>query len=187
MKKITLLFISTLLYSSLLQAQIGTLASNNWSPIGNTEIILITTDGDNGDGIGDGAQKVNNLSSGTGHGILYDFNGTMLEGQPLAFETIVFNPQISFVRIEVELYNVTDDLILSTSGTVVMTANVVQNVLLNYTPLSSDDGDQLQVRYVRVDDGNAARTFAIDNAQLNGQYLYPEAAPAPSCFDDAGG
>lgn len=186
MKKIILLFILTLFGSALLQAQIGSVASDNWSPIGNTEITLITSDGDNGDGIGDGAQKVNNLSSGIGHGILYNFNGTMLQGESLAFETNVFNPQASYVRIKIELYNVTDDLVLDNSGTVVMTANVVQNVILNYTPLSSDGGDQLQVRYLRVDDGNAARTFAIDNAKLNGEYLYPEAAPAPSCFDTTG-
>ncbi|MBJ7882796.1 chondroitinase family polysaccharide lyase [Gelidibacter salicanalis] len=189
MKNFILLFILTLSTITLSQAQIGSLASNNWTNFGNTEITFITTDGDNGDGVNDGAQKLNNLSSGVGHGMSYNFNGTMLTGESLAFETYVFNPNVSYVRIKVELINVTDNVVLANSGTVVMsTSGIVQKVVLNYTPLATDNGDQLQLRYTRVDDGNAARTFAIDNAKLNGSYLYPEgvAPPAPSCFTTTG-
>ncbi len=166
--------------------QIASLGNNNWEPIGNANIVTINSDGDNGDGVSDGAQMVRNLSSGVGHGMRYTFDGSMKEGEQLNFETYVFNPQASYVKIQIDLYNKTDDIVLTSSEGVVMTSGVVKHIILNYTPLAADEGDQLQVRYIRVDDGNTARSFAIDNAQLNEAYLFPEAPPAASCFDDTG-
>ncbi|GAB3652128.1 hypothetical protein GCM10028791_21510 [Echinicola sediminis] len=187
MKNFTLLlFLFWCLSFNALYAQIGQLGANYWEPIGNCSIATVNSDGDNGDGLGDGAQQCQNLSSTAGNGLSYTFGGSMQQGQSLSFESYVYNPNVSYVRLKVELYNLTDGTALVTAGPVSLTSGVVHQFALDYTPLASDEGDTLQVRYIRTDDGNSARTFAIDNARLNGAYLYPEAAPEPSCFDQAG-
>ncbi|WP_215224921.1 chondroitinase family polysaccharide lyase [Echinicola shivajiensis] len=186
MKHFTFLVLFFCFSQHLLLAQITGLGLNYWEPIGNSEIVTINSDGDNGDGVGDGAQKSQNLASTVGNGLSYAFGGSMQEGQSLNFKSYVFNPNISYVRLKVELYNITDEVLLVSEGAVSLTSGVVYQFELDYVPQASDDGDALEVRYIRTDDGNSARTFAIDNASLNGAYLYPEADPEPSCFDQAG-
>lgn len=153
-----------------LSAQIDA-STAKWAPVGDVVITYKTNDLDNGDGAGDGAFFVDGKSSATGQGADCTLGGSMVQGQALNVSTFVYNENVSYVRFKVQLYNESDNTVLAESSSVVLGGDTMPvEVTLNYTPLASDDGDALKVRYLRDDDGNTARDFNIDNLKIGDDY-----------------
>ena len=154
----------------------ATVASGGWTPIGDVKLTNVTDDADNDDGVKDGAIYVDGQSAATNQGASFTFGGTMTLGQSIAISTYTYNRNASAVNFVVQLYNRTDGSILRTStiithnGAPTGTITAAINTVLNYTALSTDVGDVLQIRYIRTDDGSTARNFAIDNLKLNGVF-----------------
>jgi hypothetical protein len=147
--------------------------SGNWKAVGDTNLSIITSDADNGDGVGDGAINVDGQSAVVGQGASYTFGGTMTQGESITIDTYTYNPSSSYVTFYVQLYNVSSSTALTTSSSITYNNSASPPVLttLNYTATASDDGDTLELRYIRSDNGHTARNFAIDNVSLNGTYL----------------
>lgn len=148
-------------------------ATGSWLGVGNVNLSIITDDLNNTDGVGDGAIKVDGQTSVVGQGIIFQFNTPMINAENLTFNTYVYNTQSSFVKYRVQLYNANDNSILAQTAeiTIINSSSAPVNSTLTYKTVASDVGDFLQIRYLRTDDGNTARDFAIDNAKLNGDYL----------------
>ncbi|MBP9601554.1 MAG: T9SS type A sorting domain-containing protein [Lutibacter sp.] len=178
MKKITqkLLFLTmTVMGVSIASAQVP--ANGLWYPVGNTTLATVTDDGDNGDGVADGAIEVIGLDAIPDLGAKFTFNGTMQDATTYAISTAVYNTVNSFVNFKVSLHNATDDVQLAVSSTISIdkpTAEPVgtktQTISLSYTSTTTDIGDVLEVRYIRVDN-NITRKFKIDNLSLNTTFV----------------
>ena len=141
-----------------------------WTPIGNVSLSTVFDDDDNGDGVGDGAIFVDGQSAVVGQGAAYTFGGTMKLGESINSSTYTYNRGSSYVSFKVELYNKTDNKVLITSSVITHLGNDKNPIktALSYTAVSTDVGDELQARYIRTDNGNTARDFAIDNLLLTG-------------------
>ena len=144
-----------------------------WSAIGNTTLSTIYNDANNGDGLADGAQLIDGQSAVVGQGASLKFSGTLVSGTALTVASYTYNPNNSYVKFVISLFNVTDNKVLATSSTISITNSSTAAVLttLKYTTKSTDAGDVLQIRYIRNDDGNTLRNFAIDNISLNGVFV----------------
>ncbi|WP_326936859.1 polysaccharide lyase family 8 super-sandwich domain-containing protein [Flavobacterium sp. PL11] len=168
---ILFLLLISLQYSA--YAQIS--SSGSWNPIGNVNLVIVTDDINNGDGVGDGALAIIGKSAVIGQGASYTFDGTMQIGQTISISTNTYNQRASYINLKVELYNLTDNKILAkTPSDIKFGTNdkVPVNTVLSYNPTANDLGDVLQVRYIRTDpDGNTSRVFAIDNLSLNGNFV----------------
>lgn len=108
-KSILLLFICCFSFSVFSQI---TFSDDTWVPIGNTELRMRFDDIDNGDGPNDGAISVDGKDTIGPLGALYTFQGTMQNGVNYAAQTTVYNYTSSFVKYYVELYNLTDQVLL---------------------------------------------------------------------------
>lgn len=161
--------------TNIVQAQVN-ITSGGWTPIGDVKLTNVTDDADNDDGVKDGAIYVDGQSAATNQGASFTFGGTMTLGQSIAISTYTYNRNVSAVNFVVQLYNRTDSSVLRTSTTIIHngaptgTITAAINTVLNYTALSTDVGDVLQIRYIRTDDGATSRNFAIDNLKLNGAF-----------------
>ena len=169
-KSVLLLFICCFSFSVFSQI---TFSEDTWEPIGNTELRLRYDDADNGDGLSDGAISVDGKDTIGPLGALYTFQGTMQNGVNYSVQTVVYNYKSSFVRYYVELYNLTDQELLVSSPLIFISGQdtTPKNTTVNYTAMPSDDGDILQLRYMRQNTSSSNQTyrdFAIDNASLNG-------------------
>ncbi|RLD28312.1 MAG: hypothetical protein DRI70_03660, partial [Bacteroidetes bacterium] len=152
-------------------AQVVT-TSGVWTEVGDVVLSIVTSDGDNGDGVGDGAIFVDGQSTVVGQGITHTFGGTMTSGESISISTYTYNVNVSYVAFNVELYNVNDNNVLATTAVLITGGDTTPaNTVFNYTAVASDVGDTLQVRYIRTDPGNTYRNFAIDNLSLNGSYV----------------
>lgn len=152
-----------------------TFDEDTWEPIGNTELRERYDDIDNGDGLNDGAIEVDGKDTIGPLGVLYTFQGTMEEDASYHLETYTYKYGSSYVKYFVELYNLTDEVILTSSPLITHgtfdTPEESVLTILDYTALPSDNGDVLQLRYVRENtpaSNHTARDFAIDNCSLNG-------------------
>ncbi len=150
-----------------------TFTENTWIPIGNTELRTRFDDADNGDGLNDGAIGVNGIDTIGPLGVLYTFQGNMINGEAYTIQTSVYNYVSSYIKYRVELYNMTDNVILTTSPLITIVGSVTtpENTTISYIATNTDDGDILQLRYVRENteaSNHIARDFAIDNVRLNG-------------------
>lgn len=150
-----------------------------WTPIGNVILSNVTDDADNGDGMGDGAVYVAGQSVVVGQGAAYTFAGTMQTGQALSISTYTYNRNFSYVYFTVDLYNKTDNKVLKTSSQINILGSdkTPVNTILAYTAVASDNGDELQVRYIRKDDGSTSRRFAIDLITLNNNIISSGSCP----------
>jgi chondroitin-sulfate-ABC endolyase/exolyase len=156
------------------QNQIG------FAPIGDVALLTVTDDEDNTDGFGDGALLFNGQSKVVGQGGVYSFDCPMTAGETLVISSHVYNPKISYVKLKVALHNVTDDIELAkTSSVAIKPDNPVFNFSFNYTTQNTDEGDELEIRYIRTDDGNTARDFSVDNISINDAALNLVKAPPP--------
>ncbi|MDO5980171.1 polysaccharide lyase family 8 super-sandwich domain-containing protein [Flavivirga spongiicola] len=145
-------------------------SSGIWTPIGDVNLSSVFDDANNGDGIGDGATSVDGQSVATGQGAAYTFGGSMQLGESITISTYTYNRNSSYVNFRIQLYNNTDNTLLKTLSIITHLGNntTPKNTVLNYTAVASDVGDVLQARYIRTDDGNTSRNFAIDNIFLVG-------------------
>ena len=154
-------------------AQVNT-TPTTWTPIGNVTLSTVTDDADNGDGGGDGAVLATGQSAAVGQGAAYTFGGTMQTGQSINISTYTYNRNSSFVAFKIQLYNLTTSKVLATSATITINGiNTIPtptpvNTTLSYTAVATDNGNVLQARYIRTDDGNTVRALAIDNLILTG-------------------
>ena len=103
MKQIYSLALLFLLVTNATFAQVNTI-SGTWSPIGNVVISTVYSDGDNGDGLNDGATLVNGQSKVVGQGATYTFGGTMQTGKKITISTFTYNPNLSYVYLKIELW-----------------------------------------------------------------------------------
>ncbi|KKM82802.1 hypothetical protein LCGC14_1315870, partial [marine sediment metagenome] len=152
-----------------------------WAQIGDVTINEVTDDGDNGDGENDGALAVVSLSSGADEeqGAFYSFNCSMSTDEILQVESVLYNIRNSFVATDMQLYNSTDDLVVASTGRTVVPAQGTTPMSLSYVSQASDDGDELQLRFLRADDGNPVRSFSIDYATINGATLNMQVLTPP--------
>ncbi len=163
--------ITTVLFFSIYVLNAQIIPSGNWGALLDTSLSTITSDADNGDGLNDGAIQIRGLSTTVGQGATFTFNGSPASaGENIKIVTTVFNANISFVKYYIELYNITDNTLLTIipSQITILGSDTIPVVsTLNYTTVGTDIGDTLQLRYRRSDDGNTARHFSIDILQLN--------------------
>ncbi|NOQ71109.1 MAG: T9SS type A sorting domain-containing protein [Crocinitomix sp.] len=176
MKRYSIFIILFLLQSNLF-AQI-TFENDTWEPIGNTQLRERYDDIDNMDGLNDGAIMVDGQDTIGPLGVLYTFQGTMELDETFHIETYTYKYNGSYVKYFIELYNLTDEVILNSSPLITHGTfdTPVESVLtiLDYAAIASDAGDVLQLRYVRentVASNHVARDFAIDNFSLNGSEI----------------
>ncbi|WP_242204242.1 LamG-like jellyroll fold domain-containing protein [Aestuariivivens insulae] len=140
-----------------------------WSPVGDVILSIVTDDGDNGDGVGDGALFVDGQSQVVGQGVKFTFDQTMTEGTTYTVVSYMYNLGGSYCTVRVSLHNSADGELAYyvDAGTLMNDSNPVVMVVFSYTATAADDGDSLELRYIRTDDGHTARNFAIDNASIN--------------------
>ncbi|MFD2160644.1 PEP-CTERM sorting domain-containing protein [Rubritalea tangerina] len=102
-------------------------------------------------------------------GVTFNFAGTMEAGEEYTLTTRVFNPNSSFINVNVELFNLSDNssLILSSSETLNAGNGNYRTFTLNYTAQATDAGDTLQVVYRGLNVNSTARDFSIDNVGLS--------------------
>lgn len=156
-----------------------------WYAVGNATLNSVTDDGDNGDGIKDGALELISNDNVADLGAKFTFNGTMENGKTYAIATNVYNTVNSFVNFKVSMYNVTTSTELANSGTIVLNAGsvavpTVQTVSLSYDAVATDAGDVLEVRIIRVEVATLSRRFKIDNLSLNTVFVTEGLSPVSS-------
>ncbi|NKI26406.1 DUF5017 domain-containing protein [Arenibacter sp. 6A1] len=161
-----------------------------WDRIGDVTINPVTKDVDNGDGQNDGGLEVVSLTYGTevDQGIFYAFDCSMNLEESLEIETAVFNSKNSYVKVKIQLFNSIDNLILASTDALLIPPNSSTTITLSHITGPRDEGDQLQLRYLRADDGNPVRRFSIDWATINGVFLNREVVPPaldPECAQGA--
>lgn len=144
----------------------------SWSGIGDVELTNVTNDADNGDGVADGAIFVDGKSVVIGQGAAFTFDEAMTEGTSYNVVTNVYNSGGSYNKVIVSLYNVTDAVELTTSGTTNLPGGgTVAEISISYTALATDEGDTLELRFVKDFDGNTSRDFSIDNVTVSGSVI----------------
>ncbi len=143
-----------------------------WSGTGAVPTLsIIFTDADNSDGVADGAMLVDSQSTGGQFGASYSAGSFDAIGEELEFSAAWWNPNASFVWVNVRLQNTTDGVTLATSGDILRNGNDATPVLVDftYTALAGDVGDNLEIRFVQQPAGttSTARDFAVDRFSVN--------------------
>ena len=171
MKKITLLTIAVFAIATITNAQVVATGSYTVG-VGSVSISDVINDADNGDGVGDGAKFIDG-ASGTAidEAVYFTFDGTIEDGATYTINTTVYNVNTSYCDLKFSLYNKTDNIELATIGAGVQGFNHaagddIKAVELNYTAVASDQGDVLEVRYIKTQAGGY-RNYAIDILKLN--------------------
>ena len=149
--------------------------AGKWSLIGSptdAQILINYNDADNGDGVADGAVKVDGITATAGIGAAYTFNQTMVTGVTYVVDTSVYNTNGSFCNLSTwTLWNKTDNvqraLYISTGVNLTSAGGPIQLKYLTYTAVAGDNGKVLEVRFI-TNDANTSRDFWIDNITLNG-------------------
>lgn len=125
-----------------------------------------------GDGVkDDGGLKINSQDGILGNEAAgLTIGGTMEEGEVLTFSGSLYNDGTSYYRQNAQLWNLTDNVLLSESGNITVQPGnkdiyvpVEFNVI--YTAQDSDEGDTLQIRFLE-DADNTARDIYVDNFSL---------------------
>lgn len=173
MKNFMFFLINALLISTISQAQIN--VNGNWTPLGNTSIVKVSNDPDGGDEVSDGAILIDGNTEEVGQGTIFTFGGKIESGKSYTVDTYIYNFGNSHVKLKVSLYNSTTNTLLATTSQIILQKEVEGKDYKSQIPISisynaklSDEGNLLQIRYIREDDGNNSRNFNIDNARLNG-------------------
>ncbi|MGX5854250.1 polysaccharide lyase family 8 super-sandwich domain-containing protein [Dyadobacter jiangsuensis] len=142
----------------------------NWSRIESAEPVapLVTSDADNGDGAADGAMVLKTAANTPAmQGIQYQLGGTAALGQQLNLETKYYQIGASFVKFKMQVYNITDNVVLAQTADLTTATGVVGTGTLSYTFTSASVGDQITVRFLRSDDLNPVRSAGIDYLKIN--------------------
>ncbi|WP_163410209.1 polysaccharide lyase family 8 super-sandwich domain-containing protein [Flavobacterium ajazii] len=171
---ITLLLICLFLISNGISAQITIDGFNyNWARIENTTpVTLAYTDADNGDGLNDGATLIKGTATTPAlQGVQYTLGGSPLAGEQINLEVKYYQNAASYARFKMQVYNVTDNLVLSETAQITTSTGVVGTSTLAYTFTAASVGDQIIVRFVRADDLNTVRVAALDYLKVNGEFI----------------
>lgn len=113
-----------------------------------------------------------NSASGNNQGAKFTLEQTMTAGTRYKAETDLYNPRLSYVNVKIQLYNVTDDRVLATSGRIGIAGAAggvaaLASGSVSYIAIADDAGDVLEIRWLRDDGGNTARDFGISKAMIN--------------------
>jgi hypothetical protein len=164
--------------------------NGKWSVVDASEatptiLSFITTDEDNGDGVGDGAILVDGKNTVDPQGAKFTLTETMVDGKRYKAESTIYKASASYSRAKLQLYNATDNVLLASSGQLVFdNGGPIKIGTVTYDALATDVGDVLEIRWVR-DDGNAGyRDFAIDNAKINDAIIVINEAAVLSISDN---
>lgn len=178
--KITLLLLYLFLISNSAIAQITIDTGHfNWSKIEDASpVSMVYTDADNGDGLNDGAMLLKSTANTPAlQGLQYQLAGNPLVGEQINLESKYYQIGASFVGFKMQVYNVTDNVVLAQSTQATTSSGVVGTSTLSYTFTASSLGDQIIVRFVRTDDLNPVRQAGIDYLMVNGQFISMQAPP----------
>ncbi|MDH7461697.1 Ig-like domain-containing protein [Chitinophagaceae bacterium 26-R-25] len=152
----------------------------NWSKIGDsTAITLVNTDADNGDGLNDGAMLLTGNTTPALQGIQYLLVGAPHAGEQINLESKYYQGTSSYAKFKMQVYDVTDSLVLAETAVITTSTGVVGTATLSYIFTASSAGDQIMVRFVRADDLNPLRVTALDYVKVNGQFIGMLPPPAP--------
>ena len=173
--KITLLMLLSLAGVTTLNAQVTATGAYSVG-VGAVSITDVTHDADNGDGANDGAKFIDGGDgSATDEAVYFTFDGTIEDGAVYTINTTLYNFNNSYCTVQVSLYNKTDGTELATNtsglqGVGHVSGTDIDAVTLSYTAVNADNGDVLEVRYVKTQAG-ASRNYAIDILELNGEVV----------------
>ncbi|APA00801.1 polysaccharide lyase family 8 super-sandwich domain-containing protein [Flavobacterium commune] len=176
--KITHLIICLILISSVMQGQITIdITHFNWSKIENTTpVTVVNTDADNGDGFNDGAMLLKSAANTPAlQGVQYQLAGSPVVGEQINLELNYYQIGSSFLKFKMQVYNVTDNVVLAESAVITTTTGGIGTTPLSYAFTSSSVGDQIIIRFVRADDLNSVRQAGIDYLKVNGQFISMQA------------
>lgn len=155
---------------------------SGWTALGSTDLSISTgstqkdddgttnASGISLDGFEDGALMINSTAGdGSDIGVTFDIAGTMEVGKQYTLTTRIFNPNLSYINVNVALFNATDStsLLLSEQQTLQEGSGNYRTLILNYTAQATDAGDTLQLVYRGLAVNSTARDFAIDNVSLS--------------------
>src|SRR5689334_22272190 len=133
--KITLLLFYLALISHGVNAQI-TINTNgfNWSKTEDaTPIAVDYTDADNGDGPNDGAMVLKSSATiPVLQGLQYALGGSPLTGEQINLEVKYYQIGASFLKLKLQVYDVTDNAVLGESAVFTTSAGVVGTGTLSY-------------------------------------------------------
>lgn len=173
--KITLLFIYLIFISNAMIAQISIDKVNyNWSRIENKiPVVLGGNEVVNGDSNKDGAVLIKGTANTPEtQGIQYLLSGTPSYMEQIDLEAKYYQSDLSYVKFKMQLFNVTDNLVLAeTPEIIAKVQGVVGTASLSYTFKPSSLRDQIAVRFVRTDDLNPVRVLAIDYLKVDGKFV----------------
>jgi len=178
--KITLLMVCLLLLANGAKAQITIDTGHfNWSKIEDTgAVTVVNTDADNGDGVADGAMLLKSTATTpTLQGVQYQLAGSPVIGEQINLEVNYYQIGTSYLKFKMQVFDVTDNLVLAESAVITTVTGTVGTTPLSYTFTSSNVGDQIIVRFVRADDLNTVRQAGIDYLKVNGQFISMQAPP----------
>ena len=121
-------------------------------------------DADNGDGKGDGGVLVSSRELGGTYGAVWKLGTVEKANKALHIETVWFAAGSSFVKVDVQLYNATTKTVLARSGPIVAKNSDAPpvNVGLDYVLAATDQGCELEVRWVQTSTEHSSRNFIID-------------------------
>jgi len=179
MKKLYFLFLICLfLMVNTTKAQLA-IDDGGWVKIDNlSPITQVFTDADNGDGANDGAVAINWAAPTSGLlGLYYPLSGTPLNGEQLTLEAKSYATSTSYVKLKMQVFNVTEGIVLAQSTDVTFSGTTVATLSLSYTFTEASIGDKIIVRIIRTDDLNVVRASAIDYLKVNGQLVNVFRAP----------
>lgn len=167
-RKLLLLMLTVLCTSAFAQVT----PTGLWNRVGDVAVYTVYNDTDATDGVADGAQKIDGMTAVVGQGITFAFDGTMQNGTTYTINTAILNDTpTNTCTVRVSLWNKTDnvEVAVANSGTsyAMNTTNPAYNLIFAYTADATTNGKQLELRYIRTDDGAVSRNFEIDFAQLN--------------------
>ncbi|MFC3333562.1 hypothetical protein [Flavobacterium palustre] len=149
----------------------------NWTKIENSSgVVFVTNDADNGDGLNDGAIQIKGTANTPAlQGVQYLLTGNPISGGQISIETKYYSNSSSFATFKMQVYNVTDNIVLAESTAITVSANSAPaSALLSYIFTASSVGDQIAVRFVRADDLNPVRIAALDYVKVNGKFVTME-------------
>lgn len=119
----------------------------NWTKIenGGPPAWLLRDDGDNGDGLNDGAMQIRGTANTPAlQGLQYLLRGTPLVGEQINLEISYYQVAISYVRFKMQIFNVTDNVVLAETATITPSNRYVPgSSTLTYTFTSASVGDQI--------------------------------------------
>jgi hypothetical protein len=145
----------------------------SWTKIEDaSQVALVYNDADNGDGLNDGAVLLKEAASTPAiQGLQYLLGGTPFANGQINLEAKYYQTAASYCKFKMQVFDVTDNVVLAEAPAVTTSAGVVGTTTLTYVFTASSAGDQIMVRFVRADDLNPVRQAAIDYVKVNGQFV----------------